>query len=327
MKGTTIMQRILPVATPLLIAALFGMPVALGAGYPEKPVRMIIPWPPGPTDTVARLVSTDLATRLKQPVVVDNRPGAGGIVGMQAAAASAPDGYTLMATSTAYGYLIAKPKVNVDLIDSFTPIALLGINESALAVHPSLPVKSVKELIALAKARPGTINYASSGVGGFPHMNTELFKLMAGVDLVHVPFKGGGPAITDVVGGHTQLILTSQIGLLPQIKAGKLRVLGVGSLKRSPSMPDVPTISEAGVPGYETSIWYGVFGPAGLPPPIVEQVHAEIGAVLATPELRKRFEPLGVEIRNLSSAEFGKLMVSEAAKWMKVVKEAGIKGE
>src|SRR5690348_16167897 len=176
---------------------------------------------------------------------------------MLAAAQSPADGYTLMATSTAYGYLIARPKPNVDLIQSFAPISLLGLNESALTVHPSLPVKSVKELIALAKAKPGTIYYASSGVGGFPHMNTELFNLMAHVDLVHVPFKGGGPAVTDVVCGHTQTIRTSLIGWLPHTNAGRLRLLGIGSLKRSASLPDVPTISEAGVPGYETSIWYG----------------------------------------------------------------------
>jgi len=297
------------------------------AAYPEKVVRVIVPWPPGPTDVVARLVSTELTARVKQSFIVDNRAGAGGIIGMQAVAQSPPDGYTLMVTSTAYGYLIARPKVTVDLIDSFAPVALLGISESALAVHPSLPVKSVKELIALAKARPGTIHYASSGVGGFPHMNTELFKLMAGVDLVHVPFKGGGPAILDVVAGHSQLVITSQIGLLPQIRAGKLRALGVGSLKRSPSLPDVPTISEAGVPGYETSIWYGLFAPAGTAPAIVEQLHGEVTTILASPELQKRFDAQGILIRNMSSAEFGRFMASEAAKWMRVVKEAGIKGE
>jgi tripartite-type tricarboxylate transporter receptor subunit TctC len=314
------------VAALLSIASVFLTPIT-AAAYPEKVIRIIVPWPPGPTDTIARFVSTDLGARLKQQVIVDNRPGAGGIVGMQIAAASPPDGYTLMVTSTAYGYLIARPKVNVDLIDSFTPVALLGLNESLLVVHPSMPVKTVKELIALAKAHPGTIRYASSGVGGFPHMNTELFKLMAHVDLVHVPYKGAGPAITELLGGQTQMILTSMIGLIPHVNAGKLRPLGVGSLKRSPRLPDVPTISEAGVPGYETSIWYGMFGPAGLPSPIVDQLNSEVAAVLATADLRKRYEPLAVEIRNMTPAEYAKFMVSEANKWMKVVKEAGIKGE
>ena len=319
------MKKILHAISVVLIV--FAFVPSATAAYPDKVVRVIVPWPPGPTDVVARLVGTELTNRLKQSFIVDNRAGAGGIIGMQVVAQSPADGYTLMATSTAYGYLIAKPKVNVDLIDSFAPVALLGISESALAVHPSLPVKSVKELVALAKARPGSIYYASSGVGGFPHMNTELFKLMAGVDLVHVPFKGGGPAILDVVAGHTQVIITSQIGLLPQINAGKLRVLGVGSLKRSPSLPDVPTISEAGVPGYETSIWYGLFAPAGTPPAIVTQLHDEVAAIIASPDMQKKFDVQGILIRNMSSAEFGKFMVSEAAKWMRVVKEARITGE
>jgi tripartite-type tricarboxylate transporter receptor subunit TctC len=288
---------------------------------------MIVPWPPGPTDTIARLIGTELSSRLKQPVVVDNRAGAGGIVGMLAAAQSPADGYTLMATSTAYGYLIAQPKPNVDLVESFAPIALLGLNESMLAVHPSMPVKSVKELIALAKAKPGSILYASSGVGGFPHMNTELFKLMTKVDLVHVPFKGGGPAITDVVGGHTQMIITSMIGLIPHVNAGRLRPLGVGSLTRSKTMPDIPTISEAGVPGYETSIWYGLFAPAGTPQAIVQRLNAEANAAIDAPAVQKSYDALAVIVKRMAPAEFGKLMLSEAAKWQKVVNEADIKPE
>ena len=314
-------------AAVVFVSAMSAVQIARAATYPEKVVRVIVPWPPGPTDTVARLVATELGPRLRQTVIVDNRVGAGGIIGMQTAAQSPPDGYTLMVTSTAYGFLIANPKPNVDLISSFAPIALLGLNESALCVHPSLPVKSVKELIALARAKPGTIHYASSGVGGFPHMNTELFKLMAKVDLVHVPFKGGGPAVTDVVGGHTQMILTSLIGLLPHIKSGRLKVLGVGSLKRSASLPDVATISESGVPGYETSIWYGMFAPAGTPPAIVQRVHAEATAALEAPELKKSYEALAILVRSLTPAEFGKLMVSEQNKWQKVVNDAGIKPE
>jgi tripartite-type tricarboxylate transporter receptor subunit TctC len=311
----------------VLIGASVAAPAWSASAYPEKPVRVILPWPPGPTDTIARLIGTELSSRLKQPVVVDNRPGAGGIVGMLAAAQAPADGYTLMVTSTAYGYLIAQPKPNVDLVESFTPIALLGMNESMLAVHPSMPVRSVKELLALAKAKPGSILYASSGVGGFPHMNTELFKLMAKVDLVHVPFKGGGPAITDVVGGHTQMIITSMIGLIPHVRAGKLRALGIGSLTRSKTMPDVPTISEAGVPGYETSIWYGLFAPAGTPQAIVQRLNAEANAAIDAPAVQKTYESLAVLVKRMSPPEFGKLMVSEAAKWQKVVKEAGIKPE
>jgi len=311
----------------LALSAVAASSAWSAAAYPEKVVRVIVPWPPGPTDTIARLISTELTSRLKQSFVVDNRAGAGGIVGMLATAQSPADGYTLMATSTAYGYLIAQPKPNVDLIKSFDPIALFGMNESMLAVHPSLPVKSVKELIALARAKPRSIHYASSGVGGFPHMNTELFKLMAKIDIVHVPFKGGGPAITDVIGGHTQMILTSMIGLIPHVKAGRLRPLGVGSLTRSKTMPDLPTISEAGVPGYETSIWYGLFAPAGTPPAIIQRLNTEVNAAIGAPEVQKTYEALAVLVRKMTPAEFGKLMVSEAAKWQKVVNDAGIKPE
>src|SRR4051812_13763586 len=197
----------------LLLAGLTVAPFAAGAAFPEKTIRIILPWPPGgSTDIVGRLIAAELTARLKQQVIIDNRAGAGGIVGMQLATAAPPDGYTLMLTSTAYGYLIDKQDVPVDIVKSFAPVALIGLGDSALAVHPALPVKSVKELIALARAKPGALNYASSGIGGFPHMNTELFKLKTGVDMVHVPFKGGGPAIADVMAGHTDLPRHSRDG-------------------------------------------------------------------------------------------------------------------
>jgi tripartite-type tricarboxylate transporter receptor subunit TctC len=234
----------------LMLAALLA-PAAgasfAASGYPERSIRMILPWTPGGgTDITARLVADELDRLLKQRVLVDNRPGAGGIVGMKLTAQAPPDGYTVMVTSTAYGYLLQKS--DVDLVQSFDAVAMLGTSDAALCVTPSLPVKSVKELIALAKSKPGALNYASSGVGAFLHMNTELLKLMAGVDMVHVPFKGAGDAIPDVIAGNSQVIISSVPGLLPYIKSGRLKVLGVGSLKRNPNLPDVPTISEAGVP-------------------------------------------------------------------------------
>jgi len=311
----------------LLLASMAFIPAWAAAPWPEKQVRMIIPWPPGgSTDIVGRLVAAELGARLKQQVIVDNRSGAGGIVGMQIAAQSPPDGYTLMLTSTAYGYLIDKQETPVDLVKSFAPVALLGFGEGALAVHPQLPVKSVGELIALAKAKPGALNYASSGIGGFPHMNTELFKLKTGVNIVHVPFKGGGPAIADVMAGHTQMYLGTLVTVMPYITSRRLKLLAVGGAKRNAKLPDVPTISET-VPGYETSIWWGIFAPNGTPPAVIARIHAETSAALGSPDLLRRFEEQGAVAEKMTSAEFGKLMVAETAKWVEVIRVAGIKGE
>ena len=229
----------------LCFAALTFAPNLPAASWPERPVRIIIPWPPGgSTDIVGRMLAAELTPRLKQQVIIDNRAGAGSIVGLQIATAAPPDGYTFMMTSTAYGFLIDKPKVPVDLVNSFAPVAMIGFGDSALIVHPSLPVKTVKELIALAKKKPGELLYASSGIGGFPHMNTELFKLKTGVNLVHVPFKGGGPAAADLVAGHTQVQISSLVTMMPFVQSGRVRLLATGGAKRNAKMPDVPTIGE-----------------------------------------------------------------------------------
>ncbi len=311
----------------LLLGSIAVIPVMAAAPWPEKSVRVIIPWPPGgSTDIMGRLVAAELGARLKQQVIIDNLSGAGGIVGMQIAAQSPPDGYTLMLTSTAYGYLIDKQDSPVDLVKSFAPVVLLGFGEGAFAVHPQLPVKSVREFIALAKAKPGALNYASSGIGGFPHMNTELFKLKTGVSIVHVPFKGGGPAIADVMAGHTQMYLGTLVTVMPHITSGRLKLLAVGGAKRNSKLPNVPTISET-VAGYETSIWWGIFAPAGTPPAIIARIHAETNTALTSPELLRRFEEQGAVTEKMSSGEFGKLMVSETAKWTEVIRVAGIKGE
>lgn len=297
------------------------------ATFPEKPIRIIIPWPPGgSTDIVGRLLAVELTTRLKQQVIIDNRAGAGGIVGMQIAAAMPPDGHTLMMTSTAYGYLIDKQETPVDLIKSFMPVAMIGTGESALSVHPSLPVKTTGELIALAKAKPGALNYASSGIGGFPHMNTELFKLKTGVQMVHVPFKGGGPALADTMSGQTQVYLSTLVTVMPAIQSGRLRLLAVGGMKRNLNLPSVPTIAET-VPGFETYIWWGIFAPNSTPAAAIARVHAETNASLDSATfVRKLDEQGGVPVK-MSSAEFGKLMVNETVKWTEVIKAAGIKGE
>lgn len=308
----------------LLFASTMVSPLAHAAPWPEKPVRIIIPWAPGgSTDIVGRLIASELTDRLKQQVIIDNRSGAGGIVGMQLAAQTPPDGYTLLITSTAYGYLINKSS-KVDLVTTFTPIALLGLGDAALTVSPKLPVKSVKELIALAKAKPGELLYASSGIGGFPHMNTELLNLKAGVKITHVPFRGGGPAAADVMAGNTHIYLGSLTTVKAHIESGRLKLLAVGGSKRNPQVPDVPTISEA-VPGYESYIWWGLFAPKGTPADVISRLHTEITAALKTPELLKKLEAQGAVPRHMSTAEFGQFMAAETRKWTEVIKAAGIK--
>lgn len=300
---------------------------AQAAAWPERAVRIIIPWPPGgSTDIVGRIIAAELTARLKQQVIIDNRAGAGSIVGLQIATAAPPDGYTFMMTSTAYGFLIDKPKVPVDLVNSFAPVVLIGFGDSAMLVHPSLPVKSVKDVIALAKKRPGELLYPSSGIGGFPHMNTELFKLKAGVNLVHVPFKGGGPANADLIAGHSQLMIGSLVTAMPYIQNGRLRLIAVGGAKRNPKMPDIPTIGET-VPGYESSIWWGIFAPPKTPADIIARMHAETTEVITTAGFQKKLEEQGGAVVKMSSAEFGKLMVSEQNKWLDVIKTANIKAE
>jgi tripartite-type tricarboxylate transporter receptor subunit TctC len=300
---------------------------AVSAAWPEKPVRIIIPWPPGgSTDIVGRILAADLTARFKQQVLIDNRAGAGSIVGLQLATAAPPDGYTLMMTSTAYGFLIDKPKVPVDLVNSFAPVAMIGFGDSAFVVHPSFPVKTVKDVIDLAKKRPGQILYASSGIGGFPHMNTELFSLMTGTKMVHVPFKGGGPATADLIAGHSQMQIASLVTVSPHVQSGRLRLLAVGGPKRHPNHPNIPTIAET-VPGYESRIWWGIFAPPKTPQDIIARFHGETNEAISTPAFQKRLEEQGGAVVKMSSAEFGKLMVSEQNKWLDVIKRAGIKGE
>ncbi len=297
------------------------------AAWPEKTVRIVIPWPPGgSTDIVGRLLAAELTQRLKQQFLIDNRAGAASIIGLQLASQLPPDGYSLMMTSTAYGFLIDKPKVPVDLVNSFAPVAFIGMGDSAFAIHPSLQVNSVKELITLAKKRPGEIFYASSGIGGFPHMSTELFKMMTKTNLVHVPFKGGGPAAADVMAGHTQVYLGSLPTIAAFINSGRMKLLATGGAKRNANYPKIPTVAET-VPGYESSIWWGMFAPKATPADIVARVHAGINAALNSPELLRRLDEQGAVPTKMSSAEFGRLMVSETNKWLEVIRVAGIKGE
>jgi tripartite-type tricarboxylate transporter receptor subunit TctC len=302
---------------------------AAAQDYPTKPVRLIIPFPPGGSnDVVGRLFATHLSEKLGKQVIVDNRgAGAGGIVGTEVVANSPHDGYTIGIISLAHAVNPWLYKLPYDPIKAFTPIGILGSGPNVLVVNPELPVHSVQELIAAAKAKPGQLQYASAGVGSFQHLGGELFKFMAKVDILHVPFKGGGPAMIDVVGGHTKVMFSSLVQTTPHIKSGKLRALGTGGLKRNPVLPDVPTVAEAGVPNYEAVNWWGIVAPAGTPPAIVERLHRAITEVQDSAEVQKQFATEGAEVVKKSSAEFGAFMVSEMNKWERVVKDGGIKAE
>ncbi len=301
---------------------------ALAQTFPNKPLRLVIPFPPGGSnDVVGRMIAFQLSDRLGKAVVVDNQGGAGGIIGTEAVARAAPDGYTLLLISVAHAFGSSMYKLPYDPIGAFAPVSILGTGPVALCVNAKLPVNTLADLIALAKAKPGELNYATAGVGSFQHLSSALFKLQSGLDIVHIPFKGGGPAMADVVAGNTQIVIGSLIQMLPQIHTGRLKILGVGSARRVPALPDVPTISEAGVPGYEATNWWGIVAPVGTPRPVIDRLHKELGVILATSETRKRFETEGGEAVQMSSDDFGKFIVSETAKWAKVVKEAGIKPE
>jgi tripartite-type tricarboxylate transporter receptor subunit TctC len=311
----------------LFIAAIFPM-AAAAQSYPSRPVRLIVPFPPGGSnDVVGRMIAVQLSTRLDKPVIVENQGGAGGLIGTEMAARSQPDGYTLLLVSVAYAFIPAIYKLPYDPATAFAPVAILGAGPVVIAVTSKLPVSSVKELIALAKEKPGELNYATAGVGSFQHLASELFKLQAGVDIVHIPFKGGGPAMMDVIAGNTQISIGSLVQMLPQIKAGKLKALGVGSAKRIAALPDLPTISEAGVPGYEVTNWWGIVVPAGTPRAVIDRLHKELTAVVASAETQKRFETEGAEPLSMSADEFGRFIGTETVKWARVVKDAGIRAE
>jgi tripartite-type tricarboxylate transporter receptor subunit TctC len=301
---------------------------AAAESYPTRPVRVIVPFPPGGSnDIVARLVSTHLTERLGKPFVVDNRSGAGGRIGYDISASAQPDGQTLLIISAAYAFMPALYKLNFDAVNAFVPVAMLGTGSNALAVFPGVPAKSVKELVALAKARPGQLNYASAGIGTFQHLGSELFRIMAGVNIVHVAYKGGGPATLSVVGGENQVSIGSLIQTIPHVRPGRLRLLGTGGAKRVAIVPDVPTISEAGVPGYEASNWWGIVAPKGTPAAVTGRLEREIANIIASPEVQKWFASEGAEAAGKTPAEFQKFMEAEIVKWGKVVKTAGIKAE
>lgn len=314
----------------LLVAAalLFSAPLSAADPYPSKPVRLIIAFAPGgSTDIVGRLIAMKLSDRLGRQVVPENRSGGGGTIGAELVMKADPDGHTLLFTSAA---IVINPllfKVPYDPVKSFIPIAKMGDGPVVLTVHPGVPANSVKELVALAKKQPGKLVSAAAGGGSFMHLATELFRMMTAIDIKIVQFKGGGPAMIDTMGGHSHISLGTLTQSLPQIKSGKLKALGYGGTSRSKLLPDLPTISEAGVAGYAAAQWWGLFAPAGTPKSIVDRLHKELEVILKAEDTQKTFEVQGAEPDLMGSAEFVKFIETEGLKWGKVVKEGNIKGE
>jgi tripartite-type tricarboxylate transporter receptor subunit TctC len=316
--------RLLPAALALVTAAA----TAQGPAYPVKAVRIVVPSSPGGgTDILARVLAQKMSESLGQQFVVENRPGAGQVIGIEAVARSAPDGYTLIMAASAIvinEVLYAKPPY--DTLRDFAPVTQAASLPNILVAHPALPVKSVRELIALAKVRPGQLNYSSAGSGTSPHLSMELFRLMAGITLSHIPYKGSGPATVDLVAGQVQLSMPNVLTALPQIKGGKLRGLGVTSSKRATGLPDIPAIAET-LPGYEAIQWYGVLAPAGTAREIVAKLQAEMARILVLPEVKERLAADGADAVGSRPEEFAAYIRSELAKWGKVVKSGGIKLE
>ena len=321
----TAMRTLLAAAA---IALALAAPAIAADDYPTRPVRVVVPFDPGGiNETGARIIANHLSERLGKQFVMEFKPGAGGMVGTEAASRAAPDGYTIAVISVANAVHPALYSLTYDLRKAFEPVAMLLTSPNTLAVHPSLPVNSVGEFIALAKSKPGDIQYASAGVGGSLHLGMELFRMQAGIDLLHVPFRGAGPAAIDVVAGNTKAVMSSTSTLSPHVRSGKLRGIGVSSKTRLPSEPDVPTFIEAGFPQYEASNWLGFAVPTGTPKFIVEKLQKEISEILDLPDVHKQLENRGAMVEKMTAAEFGAFIDSELAKWGRVVKDANVKAE
>ncbi len=317
--------------TVLFVPALSASELALAQdAYPTRSIRMVVAYPPGGgTDIVGRMVAQKLSEVFGHTVVVDNRGGATGNIGTEMVARAAPDGYTLQMGNVAPNAINVSlfAKIPYDPVNDFEPVSLVALTPNILLVHPALPVKNVKEFVALAKAKPGTLNYSSAGIGSSSHLAPELLALMTGINIVHVPYKGGGPGLVDLLSGQMQFMMTTTPAAMPHVKTGKVRALGVTSAKRSQSLPDLPTIAEAGVKGYEVSTWYGVLAPAKTPKAIVTRLHGEIVKLIAVPDTREKLLVQGFEPVGSTPDEFGAYIKSEIAKWAKVIKTAKIKAE
>ncbi len=317
--------------SPSLVAALLlagTCQQAASQAYPNRPLRQIVPYPPGgAADNTARVLAPRLGEALGQPVVIDNRSGASGIIGADIVAKSAPDGYTLLHDASAFTVNPSLRKLPFDPVKDLAPVAMLMRTPNMFVVHPSVPVATTRDLIDLAKAQPGRITMGSSGYGSAPHMAGELFQYMTKVSLLHVPYKGGGLVYADLLGGQLQLFIGSIASALPHVQANKLKGIALTSAKRSKSAPQVPTVAESGVPGFEIYEWNALYVPAGTPPAIIARLNSTLNKLLETPDVQQRFFQMGAEVNLTTPAELGSYVRSEMAKWAKTVKEMGIKGE
>lgn len=293
--------------------------------YPGKPLRMVVPYAAGGgVDIVARSVSQELSKRIGQPIVVENRTGAGSNIGSDHVAKAAPDGYTLLMASPANAINMSLYRtMPYDTLRDLVPVALVGAVPSVLVVNPSLPVKTVSELVALAKAKPGTLHYGSGGNGTSEHLSAEMFKAMVGVEIVHIPYKGGANAMTDVIGGQIAMMFSNMLGAMPHIRSGKLKAIAIADSRRSPSLPDVPTFAESGYKDYEVSVWWGVMAPAGTPPSVIALLNREIVASLGAAELRERLDGMGARIIGGTPEQFGAFIASEISRWARAVQTSG----
>lgn len=294
--------------------------------WPAKPLRFVVPYPPGGSnDVLTRITAQAMSQGLGQQVIIENRGGAGGMIGADNVAKSPADGYSIVNVQASFAANAAlRPKMAYDPFTDFAYIGMMARGALLVVVHPSLPVKNIRELIALAKAKPGQINYGSTGTGGYNHLATELFRHMAGINIVHVPYKGVAPALTDLIGGHTQLVFTSLPSAMTQVQAGRLKALAVGGAKRSSFMPGIPSVSESGVPGYVAEFWWGLAAPAKTSNDIVNRLAAELTKALQSPELKQRFAGEGAEPSMMSREQFTAFIKNEITRWRKVAKDAGI---
>jgi tripartite-type tricarboxylate transporter receptor subunit TctC len=314
----------------LLIVALSCAATSALAEYPDKAVKIIVPYPPGgTTDILARVIAQRLGERLKQSFIVENRGGASGAIGTQAVAKSPADGYTLcMGTIGTHGINSALFKnLPYDAVKDFAPITIVGITPNVLTVHPSVPAKNLQELLALARAKPGTLNFGSTSPGGSPHMAGELFKTMANIDIAHIPYKGAGPMLIDLIGGQIQMGFDNMPSSIGHIRSGKLRAIAVTTAKRWPGAPDVPTMAESGLPGYEVSAWFGLLAPAGTPKPVVDLLYKNIGDLLKQPDMVKQLFELGAEPGGNTPEAFARYIAADVEKWTRVVAATGVKVE